>query len=127
MKRRRSRIPLFPLQGMARAPVRYKRKIAHTGRRVKVQTLRLSPDEKQALQRIREVNPLMCRGMAHGLPKLYRVVSKLREKGLVTKEGFRYYPTKYAFLLPKQLTLAQVREKIKRKKQRGIDWRNIFK
>lgn len=118
---------MFPVQGMARAPVRYKRKVAHTGRRVKVQTVRLSPDEKQALQRIREVNPLMCRGMARGLPKLYRVVSKLREKGLVAKEGFRYYPTKFAYLLPKQLTLKQVREKIKRKQRARIDWRNLFK
>jgi len=74
-------------------------------------------------------NPLIRRGLVQGDPKLYRRLSKLRRKAFVVRAGFRYYPTKYAYLW---LEKERAKERAKlphfmtQKRPFEANWKTIF-
>jgi len=93
----------------------------------KILSQKLNPDEQNVLREVMYLNPLIAPGI-HGT-KLYRLLVSLRNKTLVFREGYRYYPTKYAYLwLDRQnkekgtLTDWQIRSAAENR-----DWREIFR
>lgn len=88
--------------------------------------IRLTNRQLRVLKNVTIHNPLRAHGIAHGNSALYRDLSALRDKGLVTKEGYRYYPTGYGLLYrfygPRRGTI----KLLARKKREGRDWRQLI-
>lgn len=106
---------------------KYKRRVMQaTG---KFNSFKLPTINGAVLKQVLIQNPLIRRGLVTGDPKLYRRLSKLRKKAFVARVGFRYYPTKYAYLwLEKERSKerAKLPHFMTQKPTFEADWRSIF-
>lgn len=119
----------FKKRARKRFSSHYKRRILKSNVRPDISKLILKDVEKKALMEVVRDNPLQFPGLTRGDPRLSRAVSGLRGKGLVVREGYRYYPTKDAYLM-----LEKIRKKppslldfFNKKPEFTAPWSQVFK
>jgi hypothetical protein len=86
--------------------------------------LRLTLTTRPTMIQILTDGVLFGHGLANKDTKLYRTLVKLRKQGLVRREGYRYYPTRFgwiAYLRSKQYPLSYFFN-LKSK----VEWAQIF-
>lgn len=59
----------------------------------------ISNNEYKTMLEVLQQNPLHEHGIARRNNKKYKILTSLQKKGLIGRRGYKYYPTKHAWLL----------------------------